>query len=492
MEIILPAAAALLAALLTWLFCKLWYGKNYRPLSNLVEIETSYTQLETTYQQVVTDLAIQNNRLQQLTTDHALQKQQIEIKWLENTDLNNIKSRQKALLEAADTTVQRLQLETEMAKINLQQSVELLQQAKQQLAQLQSHKQFLEEKLATQQTELANMGLQLKTEFKALADEVLQTKADSFNATQETKLKDLIDPLRTRIQEFKADMETKFGQASTERTSLQEQVKLMAQLNRELSQQADNLTKALTSQVKQQGNWGEEILETILQYVGLQKGIHYTVQQTASNFEGQTIRPDFIVRYPDSRYVVIDSKVSLIHYRNFVESNTPQAQQQQLTLLTNSIRSHINGLAAKRYHDIAGTLDYVFLFVPVEGALITALQTDLQLWQHAFDKNILLVSPTLLITGMKLVHELWKQDDVNQNAAQMAERAGALYDKLAGFVDSFEDVGKKLETANTSFARAKNQLSSGRGNALKQADDMKKMGAKTNKQIGVEWDENTL
>nr|MCU0396103.1 DNA recombination protein RmuC [Chitinophagaceae bacterium] len=301
-----------------------------------------------------------------------------------------------------------------------------------------------------------------------------------------TKLNDLLQPVRQKLEEFKADITQKFSLASNERTELKEQVRLMAELNQQLSRQAESLTRALSSQVKQQGNWGESILETILQHVGLQKDVHYFTQQTATNDDGQTIRPDFVVRYPDDRYVVIDSKVSLVHYQRMLEASEPAEQQTQLNLLVRSVKQHIDGLAGRQYHHIRGSLDYVLLFIPVEGAFITAMQADHQLWKYAHDRKILLLSPTLLLSAMKLIHELWKQDDINRNAALMAERAGKLYDKLAGFLDNFENIGKKLQDATQSFTAAKGQLYTGRGNALSQAQQLKTLGARTSKQIADE------
>ena len=220
-----------------------------------------------------------------------------------------------------------------------------------------------------------------------------------------------------------------------------------------------------------------------MQYAGLQKDIHYVLQHTATNAEGQTIRPDCIVRYPDERYVVIDSKVSLLHYKQFTEAANDEEQIMAMRQMLRSMRQHIEGLTGKRYDSVPGVLDYVFMFVPVEAAFITAMQHDGQLWQYAFDRKILLVSPTLLISGIKLIHELWRQDNVNKNAEAIAEKAGGLYDKLHGFLQNFDDIGKKLEMAQASFSSADKQLRNGRGNLIKRAQDIKTLGARANKQL---------
>lgn len=473
-------AAALPAGILGYLIGKLLTEKKQVPLS-------LHTQLDEAHRQLQTSHALETQQRQRLEADWAQLKNKHDEKARELIGVSNDAARGKANLQNAERQLQQLQEQLQESNSLLKAENLQLQQARQTIATLQSRQQHLEEKLNTQQQELADYGSKLKQEFRLLADEVLQNKAESFNAQQETKLTDLLNPLRERISEFKTEMEQRFLHASGERTELSAQVKQMQQLNHQLSQQAQNLTKALTSQVKQQGNWGEEILESILQYVGLQKDLNYFKEYHTANNEGTTIRPDYVVRYPDERYVIIDSKVSLVAYTRFIDAADSQQQKQELLLLAQSIRQHINGLAGRRYTDISGSLDYVFLFVPVEGALITALQTDLSLWQYAYEKHIILVSPTLLITGMKLIHDLWQQDAVNRNALQMAEKAGDLYDKLMGFLDNFENIGKKLDDASKAYDTARRQLSTGKGNAIRQAEAMRLLGAKSTKKLSESW-----
>lgn len=351
------------------------------------------------------------------------------------------------------------------------------------LARHKANAEAQQQRLQEQQQSMQQYGQLLRQEFQLLANEVLSNKASQFNQQQETKLNDLLQPMRHKLEEFRSELSQKFSAASTERTELKEQVRLMAELNQQLTQQAHNLSKALSSQVKQQGHWGETILETILQHVGLQKDLHYFAQHSSTNHHGEIIRPDFVVRYPDDRYVIIDSKVSLLHYQQYTDAATPAEQQHFKQLLLRSLRQHIDGLSAKQYQHISGSLDQVLLFVPVEGAFITAMQADAQLWQYAYDRHILLLSPTLLLTAMKLIQEGWKQDAVNKNAQQIAERAGKLYDKLVGFVDNFETIGKKLDDAHEAYQQARKQLSEGRGNALAQAEHLRLLNAKTSKRL---------
>ena len=244
-----------------------------------------------------------------------------------------------------------------------------------------------------------------------------------------------------------------------------------------------NLTNALKGNTKQQGDWGEVILESILDYVGLQKGMHYTVQETATNSDGNRIRPDVLVLYPNKSVLVIDSKVSLLHYEQYCSAGTLAEQEQYRTLLVKSIKTHIEGLSIKKYADLPGALDTVMMFIPIEPAFITAQQGDSKLWQYAYDKGIILLSPTLLLGAMKLVRDYWKRDEVNQNAQEIAKRAGALYEKLAGFVANMENVGSYLEKAKGAYDAAYGQLKSGRGNLISQATQLKQLGIAGKKEL---------
>ncbi|MBK9320955.1 MAG: DNA recombination protein RmuC [Bacteroidetes bacterium] len=291
---------------------------------------------------------------------------------------------------------------------------------------LESENKNLQEKLASQKQDLEQIGQKFQTEFKLLAGQILDEKTKSFNSIQETSLKNLLDPLKTNIKEFKTEFESKLNQEAIEKGSLSQQIRQMLELNQHLSAQADNLTKALSNNVKQQGDWGEGILESILQYTGLQKDIQYFVQQSSKNEEGDTIRPDVIVKYPDGRALVIDSKVSLVHHTRFCSAETPEEQAQHLGQLLNSLKQHINGLSGKNYQSVNDALDLVMMFVPNESAYITALQTDTGLWQMHTPKRVVLISPTNLIPAMKLVADMWQRDAINQNAVEIAEKPGNL------------------------------------------------------------------
>jgi DNA recombination protein RmuC len=343
-----------------------------------------------------------------------------------------------------------------------------------------THKQ---ERLDYQKQEIENIGQKFEGQFRVLANTILEDKAKSFTDQQEQSLKAILNPLKEHINSFKQDHEARQNKESEERISLREQIKHMMDLNKTLSDQANNLTLALRGNVKQQGNWGEMILESILQYAGLQKDVQYFLQEQSKNNDGQTIQPDVIVKYPDSRAIVIDSKVSLVHYESFCNAADKDQQNISLQALVRSMKNHIDGLSAKSYSDVSDALDFVLMFVPVEAAYITAMQGDVSLWQYAYNKKILLISPTNLIAAMKMIADMWQRDTINREAHMIADKAGKLYDKLVLFVDEFEKVGHQINRAHDSWQDAYKKLSKGRGNLISQAEQMKGFKAKASKSL---------
>lgn len=427
----------------TWIICKLFFEKYYVQKTELIEKE-----------RILTELRLEIARWEQ------------KYYHLQNTMSQTISESEKVKKEKEAEMQARIRIESENSA--------------------------LLEKLAFQKQDLENLGQKFQTEFKLLAGNILDEKTKSFNTLQETSLKTLLDPLRTNIKEFKEEFESKLNNEAKEKGSLSQQIRQMLELNQHLSAQADNLTKALSNNVKQQGDWGEGILESILQYTGLQKDIQYFVQQSSKNEEGDTIRPDVIVKYPDGRALVIDSKVSLVHHTRYCAAETPDEQALHLGQLVNSLKQHINGLNSKNYQSVTDALDLVMMFVPNESAYITAMQADTGLWQFAYNKRVVLISPTNLVPAMKLVADMWQRDAINQNAVEIAEKAGKLYDKLAGFIDNFEKIGGQLDKAHETWRDAQKQLWKGRGNLLSQAEQMKKLQVKTSKQLPPALTEQAL
>lgn len=332
---------------------------------------------------------------------------------------------------------------------------------------------YKNELLETQKSEIEQLGNKFEAQFKVLAQNILEEKTKTFDQHQQTSLEQTLKPLKESITVFKAEIEAKYNTENAERISLKEQIKLIAETNKLLSEQADNLTTALKGQVKQQGNWGEMILESILEHSGLTKDIHFFVQERIVTDEGQAFLPDVIVKYPDGRSIIIDSKVSLKNYTEYCSCKDVVQQEQCLQLLIKSIYSHTDNLSSKDYQQKANALDFVMLFIPVEGAYITAMQGDVDIWRYAYNKKVLLISPTNLIAAMKLVYDLWKKDAIGTNANTIAEKAVKIYEKLAAFIEDFEKIGSQLNKASGIFTEAQKKLYKGKGNLLSQANQMK-------------------
>jgi len=332
----------------------------------------------------------------------------------------------------------------------------------------------------------------LKKDFSLLANSILDEKTQKFNETQQKEMNILLEPLKTNLNEFKQQVEKTYKTESEERISLREQVKHMMTLNETLTKEAKSLTLALSGNIKKQGNWGERLLESILDYSGLQKNIQYFIQETEKDDEGGRIIPDVQVKYPDNRIIIIDSKVSLSHYDQLCREENPETQAILIKSMLHSMRKHIDGLSAKNYAHINNSLDTIIMFVPTEAAYITALQNDPGLQQYAYSKNIILISPANLLLAMKLIYDMWRRDDVNKNAEAIADKAGKLYDKLQSFIENFEKIGAQLEKAHETWTDARKQLNKGKGNVISQAEQMKRLKIKATKHLHVKLVEEAL
>lgn len=371
--------------------------------------------------------------------------------------------------------------------------------------QVQLEKEQLLSKLAIAETQLSGtqqllkeakasgekLSEQLKLEMEALAEKVMKSNSLQMAEKNEEKIGEILKPLKAELGDFKKKVEETYEKESKERFSLGREIDKLVQMSALVSQEANNLTSALKGNVKMQGNWGEMILETILEHSGLTKGREYVTQEfirdNAGNIikddQGHGLQPDVIISYPDLRKVIIDSKVSLIAWDEYVLEATVEEQEKALKSHIQSIRNHIDGLSRKNYPKYAQALDYVLLFIPIEPAFLEAVKTDTQLWKYAYDKKIMLVSPTNLLAVLKIIADLWKVELQNKNAIEIADKAGLLYDKFHGFLTNMELVGKKIGEAGDAYGEAFKQLSTGRGNIVGKIEELKKMGANASKQL---------
>lgn len=359
------------------------------------------------------------------------------------------------------------------------------------IAQLKAQLQSKEELLIRQQEELLNMRNQLNKDFQVLANQILEEKTQRFTTTNKENIEAILKPLNEKLVEFKSKVEETYDKESKQRFSLEERIRELVALNNQISTDANNLTKALKGNNKIQGNWGEMILESILEKSGLKKGEEYYVQETIKDEFGRTIQsnegnrmqPDIIVSYPGGRKIVIDSKVSLTAYVRYIEAETDEEKNIAEKEHILSVKQHIDELSKKSYQDYIESLDFVMMFIPTEPAYILAMQLDSNLWDYAYKKRILLISPTNLIASLKVVADLWKREYQSRNAQEIAKRGAMLYDKFVAFVDTLQDVGKNIERSQKSYDKAFSQLKDGNGNLIRQAEMLKELGIKSKKEL---------
>ena len=325
----------------------------------------------------------------------------------------------------------------------------------------------------------------LTNQFKNLANEILEDKSRKFTEQNAQQLDILLKPLQTKLTEFKEQVSNSYDQESRERFALKNEIERLANLNLKMSDEARSLTNALKGDSKIQGNWGELVLESILESSGLRKGEEYLVQDSHTQADGGRLQPDVIVKLPEGRHLVIDSKVSITAYARHTEAGDDAIAKQELLAHIQSIRQHIQGLSAKNYSGIAdlSTVDFVLMFIPIEPAFLSALKAAPNLYQEALAKNIVLVCPSTLMATLRTVAHLWRQDQQNKNAMEIARQCANLYDKFVGFVEDLEQIGKRLDQAQSSYHDAFNKLKSGKGNLIKAAERVKDLGVKPNKVI---------
>ncbi|SFI56276.1 DNA recombination protein RmuC [Halpernia frigidisoli] len=359
-------------------------------------------------------------------------------------------------------------------------------------SELKATNESLNESLKTQKEEITKIQEIAKSEFKNLANTILEEKTEKFTTLNADKLKLILDPFNEKILELKNQVNETYDKESKERFSLADKVKELALLNQQISEDAKKLTRALKGESKTQGNWGEMILESILEKSGLVKGREYFLEHELrdednkalfSEFSGKKMRPDAVVKYPDERNVIIDSKVSLTAFVELVDENDTDLYQIKIKQHLDSIKNHIKQLSEKAYDDYDKSLDFVMMFIPSEPAYIAAMQADPNLWNFAYEKRILLLNPSNLITSLKLVSDLWKREYQNKNATEIADRGAKLYDKFVGFLENLEKVGKNIDQAKSVYETAFKQLHTGNDNLITQTQKLKNLGIKNKKEL---------
>jgi len=386
-----------------------------------------------------------------------------------------------ALTERSSQQRQQLEVVTQNLEEERKNSLDINWQ----VAQLKTTNENLLEKLEIQKTEITELQIKFKTEFENIANRILEEKSSKFTEQNKNNLDIILNPLKEKIREFEDKVERSYKIESTERISLKEQIKLLMDQNKALSTEANNLTRALKGDVKKQGNWGEVILERILERSGLVKDQEYKTQVSTTNEDGRKLQPDVVVFLPDEKHIVIDAKVSLIAYEAMVNCQDEDEREKCILQHITSVKNHIKSLGEKNYQytDNLNSPDFVLLFMPIESSFSTVIQADNELYNFAWDRKIVIVSPTTLLATLRTIASIWKQERQTRNALEIAERAGRLYDKFAGFTEDLLKVGSKLIDSKNSYDDAMKKLSEGSGNLVSSVEKLKSLGAKASKVI---------
>jgi len=397
---------------------------------------------------------------------------------------------QKSKLEERN---ELLTIQTQEQKIELEESRNAHLELNRQYAGLKSNYQNLQEKLQENKAEQEKLREKFTFEFKNLANEILEEKSKKFTDQNKTNLSEILNPLREKIQDFEKKIEHSNKENLTWNTALKEQISGLKELNQQMSREAENLTRALKGDAKIQGNWGEFILESILEKSGLVKDREYSVQPSYTE-NGRRYQPDIIINLPDEKHIIIDAKVSLVAYERFSSCENEADQLPFIKEHLQSIRGHLKNLNHKGYQQLyqLKSLDFVLLFIPIEPALSLAIQHDNQLFTDAFEKNIVIVSPSTLLATLRTIASIWRQENQNRNALEIARQSGDLYDKFKRFVDDLQKMGNQLNTLQNTYTDSMKKLSEGKGNLIARAEKIRKLGAKTSSSFSGELIERAL
>ncbi|NRA21849.1 MAG: DNA recombination protein RmuC [Oceanospirillaceae bacterium] len=438
-------------------------------------------------QQLLFKLQLQQDREQNINQQLDTQRQQNQKLQQRSISVEQLLHQEQVINAQLNEKISVFEL-SEQEKLKIQAELieyrDLLVAANNQITQLEV-RLLSERKINEEKSQIFNQARdQLKQDFSLLANQIFEDKTSRFKQDSQESISQILNPLREQLGDFKRKVEDVYDKETRDRQALYQQIDHLKQLNQQMSQDTINLTQALKGNSKVQGNWGEVILERVLEDSGLRKGHEYEIQVSLTA-EGKRYQPDVIVRLPDEKDMIIDAKVSLTGYERYCSGAGDPGREEFLIEHVQSIRNHIRGLSQKAYEKLEGirTLDFVLMFIPVEGAFMLALEHDQGLFRYAFQRNIIMVSPTTLLVTLRTVQNIWRFEQQNQNAQVIAKRGAELYDKFVNFVESMDDLGKHLDRAQSAYDESYKRLSTGKGNLVKQAVALSKLGVNGKKQL---------
>ena len=397
-----------------------------------------------------------------------------------------IRNEYEIKLAQSEEKIKNLQSTSEKLENEFKITEEQKQQHQIRLAKAEEEFKNLREKLSTQKQEMEELQKKFTTEFENVANKILEKNSEKFTATNQKNINDVLNPLKEKIQLFEKKVEDTYQKGLKDQTDLKAELKKLHELNSKISEEANNLTKALKGDVKKQGNWGEVVLERILERSGLNEGANgYEKQYSDTDEDGKRIQPDIVINLPDNKHIIVDSKVSLVAYEKAVNADEEKEKSGFIKEHLLSLKTHIKGLSEKHYQTARNlnSPDFVLLFIPVEASFSLAIQEDQDLFSFAWDQKVVIVSPSTLLATLRTIASIWQQENQTKNAIEIARQGGALYDKFVGFIADMEKIGKNLQTTQSTYNDAVNKLHTGSGNLVRRAENIKKLGAKATKDL---------
>ncbi len=413
-----------------------------------------------------------------------LNAMQLKLQEAEINKMTQIAESDKAK-EIAEDRLKQLKVDYEMVLSQLQLERNKSEELGKRISKAEVEFRNLMEKLTTQKTEMEELQNKFTTEFENVANKILKNHSEEFTKTNVKNIGEILNPLKEKLGEFEKKVNDAYDKELRDKVSLREEVKKLYELNTKISDDANNLTKALKGDSKKQGNWGEFVLEKILERSGLTKGIEFEMQVSVKSDEGKRYQPDVVVFLPEKKHIIIDAKVSLTAYERLVNANEEEERKRYMNEHILSIRRHIKELSEKNYQSAKdmNSPDFVLLFIPIESSFGVAVQADQQLFNDAWANKIVIVSPSTLLATLQTISSIWKQENQTRNAMEIAKQGGALYDKFVGFVIDLEKIGKNIHQVQESYEEAMKKLSTGSGNLINKAESIRKLGVKTSKRL---------